>query len=147
MQTTQKDIALVWFRNNLRVQDNTVLNTAIHNHKSVIACYCFNPKHFQMSEFGFKKTEKFRTQFLIETLIDLKANLNALNIELFVSVKFTINTLKDLVETFNIKSIYLENEWTSEEIQVLNDVKESLPNDVVLNQFFDQFLYLSLIHI
>ena len=104
MQTTQKDIALVWFRNNLRVQDNTVLNTAIHNHKSVIACYCFNPKHFQMSEFGFKKTEKFRTQFLIETLIDLKANLNALNIELFVSVKFTINTLKDLVETFNTVS-------------------------------------------
>ncbi|WP_033961741.1 DASH family cryptochrome [Psychroserpens jangbogonensis] len=141
MQTTQKDIALVWFRNDLRVQDNTVLNTAISNHKSVIACYCFNPKHFEISDLGFKKTEKFRTQFLIETIIDLKANLKALNIELFVSVKSLEILIKELVETFNIKPIYLQREWTSEEVQDLNDLKESLPNEVIINQSYDQLLY------
>jgi deoxyribodipyrimidine photo-lyase len=141
MQKTQNDIGLVWFRNDLRVQDNTSLNNAIRNHKSVIAFFCFDPKHFEISSFGFKKTEKFRAKFLIETIQNLKSNLKALNIELFVFVSSPAEAIKKLVETFNIKSIYLQKEWTSEELVVVNHAKESLPNDIILNESFDQFLY------
>ena len=141
MQKTQIDIGLVWFRNDLRVQDNTNLNHAIRNHKSVVACYCFDPKLFEISSFGFKKTEKFRAKFLIETIQNLKINLKALHIELFVFVTSPANAIKELVETFSIKSVYFQKEWTSEEVAVVDHIKESLPNDIILNASFDQFLY------
>ena len=72
MQEKQNNTGLIWFRNNLRTQDNASLKKAIDTHKKVIAVYFFDPKHFQKDNFGFKKTEKFRAKFLIETITDLK---------------------------------------------------------------------------
>lgn len=141
MQATQNDIALVWFRNDLRVQDNTILNNAIHNHKSVIAYYCFDPKHYELSTFGFKKTEKFRAKFLIETIKDLKANLKVLNIELFVSIKSPEITIKSLTDKYKIYSVNLQKEWTSEEVDTFKKVRESLPLEVDTLEYYDQFLY------
>lgn len=141
MQETQNNIGLVWFRNDLRVQDNTVLNTAIRNHKSVIAFYCFDPEHFHTTSYGFRKTEKFRAKFLIETITNLKANLNALHIELFISTETPESGIKSLVERFKIQTIYLQKEWTSEEVSVLNKVKKSLGAEVNVHDYFDQFLY------
>ena len=141
MQATQNDIALVWFRNDLRVQDNSILNEAISTHKVVIACYYFDPKHYEASNFGFKKTEKFRTQFLIETIEDLKANLKSLNIELFVSLKTPDLGIKQLVDKFDIKSIYFQKEWTSEENEASQKVKASLSNDISCKDYYDQFLF------
>jgi len=141
MQKKQNNIALVWFRNDLRVQDNTVLNTAIHNHESVIAYYSFDPRHFETSEFGFKKTEKFRAQFLIETILDLKANLKTLHIELFVTTTPPEVEIPKLLETFNCSDVYLQKEWTSEEINTLDKVKNVIPDYIRCHEFFDQFLY------
>ena len=82
MQQQQKNTGLVWFRNNLRVQDNISLKKAIDENQQVIAVYFFDPKYFKKDNFGFKKTEKYRAQFLIETIADLKQNLADLNITL-----------------------------------------------------------------
>lgn len=141
MQKKQNNIALVWFKNNLRVQDNTVLNEAIRNHKSVIACYCFDPRHYQISKFGYKKTEQFRAKFLIESIEDLKKNLKALNIELFVTVKTPETAILSLTEQFNINWIYSQKEWTSEETKVSDCLNSILPDDVKLIEIYDQFLF------
>ena len=102
MQKKQENKGLVWFRNDLRVQDNLVLHTAIQNHDQLIACYCFDPRQFEETKYGFKKTEKYRAQFLIETVKDLKQNLKALNIELFVFHQYPEQGLRHLVEEYNI---------------------------------------------
>jgi len=31
--------------------------------EKVIGIYCLDPRHFETTQYGFKKTEKFRTQF------------------------------------------------------------------------------------
>ena len=59
--------ALIWFRNDLRVIDNESVYNSTKNHNSVIAYYNFNPKKFEETKWGFKKTERFRAQFLIES--------------------------------------------------------------------------------
>ncbi|MGA1226605.1 MAG: DASH family cryptochrome [Tamlana sp.] len=141
MQKEQNDITLVWFRNDLRVQDNRVLNKAINSHKSVVACYCFDPRHFDIGKFEFKKTEKYRAKFLIETVEDLKENLKKLNIELFVFYGKPENHIKDLVETYHIDSIYLQKEWTSEEVTILNRTKSSVSKEVTFHEIYNQFLY------
>nr|WP_321222484.1 DASH family cryptochrome [uncultured Psychroserpens sp.] len=141
MQTEQNNIALVWFRNDLRTKDNKVLNAALSKYQSVIAVYCFDPKHFENSNFGFKKTEKYRAKFLIETIQDLKANLKSLNIELFVYNKSPEIAIKTLVENHNVTSVFLQKEWTKEETNTLTAVKSSVSNKVNFYEHYDQFLY------
>ena len=75
---------LVWFRNDLRTNDNMVLYEATKHNAKVIGVYCFDPKQFEVDAYGFKKTEKFRAKFLIETVENLKSQLRNLNIELLV---------------------------------------------------------------
>lgn len=141
MQEKQNNIGLVWFRNNLRVNDNMVLNEAIKQYKHSIAVYFFDPRQFEISAFGFKKTEKFRAKFLIETIEDLKKNLYDLNIELFVYFDKPEEVIPKLVEKFNVSSIYLQKEWTSEEVEVLENVKSKLSESIPFHEYYDQFLF------
>ena len=75
---------LVWFRNDLRVADNISLYKATQHAIKTIAVYCFDPRHFRKTKYGFKKTEKFRTNFLIETVHELRDSLPEKNISLLV---------------------------------------------------------------
>ena len=141
MQETENRIGLVWFRNDLRVQDNTVLKSAIENHKKVIALYCFDPRHYEVGPFGFKKTEKYRAQFLIETVTDLKANLSNYNIELFIYHEHPEVSIPKLVHQFNIEAVYFQEEWTKEEKDVEIRLKDALSSDIKLQSYYDQFLF------
>ncbi len=51
---------LVWFRNDLRTQDNNSLYKATKNAGKTLAVYCLDPRQFEENKHGFKKTEKFR---------------------------------------------------------------------------------------
>ena len=63
--------ALVWFKTDLRLHDNETLIKAIAQSEFIIPVYCFDESHFTTTDFGFKKTGSFRTEFLLESLIDL----------------------------------------------------------------------------
>ncbi|MGC6429460.1 MAG: DASH family cryptochrome [Jejuia sp.] len=141
MQEKQNNIGLVWFRNDLRVNDNSVLNEAIKHHHYIIAVYCFDPRYFEIGAFGFKKTEKFRAKFLIETVEDLKRNLKDLNIELFVYQSKPEIAIPEVVEKFNITSIYLQKEWTSEETTITKQVKLNCLKGTMFQEYYDQFLF------
>ena len=109
---------LIWFRNNLRVNDNAVLNYAVANNNSVIAVYCFDPRHFTTTAFGFKKTGPYRAQFLIETIKNLKETLKEKNITLVVSLTKPEHCISTLVKNHNISAVYYQKEWTQEEQEV-----------------------------
>lgn len=141
MQEKQNNKGLVWFRNDLRIRDNYVLHQAIQNHDQIIAAFCFDASHFKIDKFGFKKTEKFRAQFLIETIRNLKENLKALNIELFVFTESPEKHITQLTNTYNISDIYLQKEWTSEESEVLKRVKTAISPVINFHRYYNQFLY------
>ncbi|TYA78409.1 DASH family cryptochrome [Seonamhaeicola marinus] len=141
MQKKQNNIGLVWFTTNLRVQDNLVLAEAIQNNEQVLALYCFDPRQFELDAFGFKKTEKFRAKFLIETITNLRANLKAINIELLVFHDKPEYAIPKVIQSFPIDAIYFQREWTRDEEQVFNNVVASIPQTVETHPYFDQFLY------
>ena len=141
MQQQQKNTGLVWFRNNLRVQDNISLKKAIDENQQVIAVYFFDPKYFKKDNFGFKKTEKYRAQFLIETIADLKQNLADLNITLLSYFDAPENKIADLCDTFSVDKIYTQKEWTKEEIDTNDFIKKTISSDIKIIEDFDQFLY------
>ncbi|MDO1500364.1 DASH family cryptochrome [Winogradskyella maritima] len=141
MQKTTKNNGLVWFRNDLRTLDNTSLHKACAHNGRVIGVYCLDPFYFEESPFGFQKTGKFRAKFLLESLSDLKSELEALNIPLFVLHEASEKAIQRLVEKFDINTIYFQNEWTSEEKSIETKVRMAVDDDVKFESFYDQFLF------
>jgi len=131
---------LVWFRNDLRVQDNNSLMKASRNSEKVIAVYCVDPRQFESTAYGFKKTEKFRAKFLLETIAELKSNLEQLNISLFVFYDSPINAIPKLVSDEGIQTIFCQKEWTQEESDDNKLIKNTIPN-INWIETYDQFLF------
>ncbi|SHN14808.1 DASH family cryptochrome [Flavobacterium xinjiangense] len=139
MQEKQK--GLVWFRNDLRVQDNESLTNAIQENKTVIAVYCFDPRHFEKTSFGFKKTEKFRAKFLIESVSTLKQNLEKMNISLLVYHQKPEDVIPEIVAKNEIDYIYFQKEWTREEMDDLENLKSKVPDSTKFKSTYNQFLF------
>jgi deoxyribodipyrimidine photo-lyase len=136
----KQDLTIVWFRNDLRTRDQQSLYEACQQSHKVLGVYCFDPRHYETTTYGFKKTEKYRAKFLIETITDLRTNLNELNISLYVGQTQPVNVFKSLSKEYNITSVYYQNEWTVEEKKVEQEVKDSLP-DCRFISHFTQFLF------
>ena len=131
---------LVWFRNDLRVQDNTSLLKASKAEK-VIGVYCFDTLYFEMGDFGFKKTERFRAQFLIESVRELRENLKKFNIPLFIYVGKSSEHIAQLVKKHEIDTIYLQKEWTRDEVFISDSVKREVGEAAQFEECYDQFLF------
>ena len=97
--------ALIWFRNDLRVIDNESVYNSTKNHNSIIAYYNFNPKKFEETKWGFKKTERFRAQFLIESVSQLRNDLLKLNISLIIDHDSNYSLLNELIKNRKISTI------------------------------------------
>ena len=132
--------SLVWFRNDLRVDDHNGLKIALDNSNKVVGFYCFNPKVFSENKLGFKKTDVFRTKFLIETVDNLKENLKKNNISLIIKIGDPVEELSNVITQHNISNIYLQKEWTKEEYDEEALLKSKLTN-VLFHSTYDQFLY------
>jgi deoxyribodipyrimidine photo-lyase len=133
---------LVWFRNDLRTQDNQSLYKASKNGGQIVGVYCFDPRQFETNKHGLKKTEKFRAKFLIETIQDLQKNLSSLNIPFYVYHDTPENVIPNLVKEHQIGTIYLQKEWTPDETTVNHNL-QNIESMRALNwvETYDQFLF------
>ena len=132
---------LVWFGNDLRIHDNDVLSLAVKNHSKVIGIYSIDPSLFKENEFGFKKMDVFRAQFLLESLFDLQQQLLTKNISLLVFLDKPENKLKAICDSYQIDSIYKQKEWTYEENISKIKVQKSLHHNIKIIEVYNQFLY------
>ena len=67
----KKGKALIWLRNDLRIEDQASFYFASNKYNSVIAYYSFDPQFFSKNHWGYNRTESFRAQFLIDTISSL----------------------------------------------------------------------------
>ncbi|RKN78394.1 DASH family cryptochrome [Ulvibacterium marinum] len=131
---------LVWFRNDLRVRDNISLAKACSGNQ-VLGIYCFDPVLFRIGDYGFKKTERFRARFLIETIIQLKDNLKKLNIPLFVYVDNPEKRIPKFIGEHDVHTVFLQKEWTQEENETRDAVVAKVSSSVNFEESYDQFLF------
>ena len=133
----QKINSLVWFRNNMRVEDNSSLTKAMSESDNVIGFINIDPKIFISTKYGFKKTEKYRAKFLLETISDLKTQLETLNISLIITHRDFGQSINEIIDQYGITNIYTQTEWTRDELR-----EESfIPEEINLIKDFDQFLF------
>lgn len=107
---------LVWFRNDLRIDDNPALYRACQNREPVTAFYCATPKQWQSHNEGAAKI-----QFRFDLLLDLERQLANLGIPLEI---VTVNWFKqipsllaDYCEQNKITHVWFNEEIPFNELQ------------------------------
>ena len=143
-QITNQNI-LVWFRNDLRSHDCETLYQASQVAKQtgaqIFPVYCFDPRHFCETSFGFAKTGAFRAKFLIESVANLRETLRSLNSNLIIRIGKPEDTLPELAKQLEIASVYYHAEITTEEKTVEKNLRSALKaQNVALKSFWGNAL-------
>lgn len=118
--------AIVWFKTDLRLTDNETLLKAILQNETVIPVYCFDESHFEITTYEFQKTGNYRTQFLLESVLDLDANLRALGSGLVVVKGKPEIEIPKIVKQYKAHRVYAKREVAFEEKQTENLVQSEL---------------------
>lgn len=120
---------LLWHRNDLRLDDNLALAKALESGGPIVAVYCFDPRWFGTTPFGFPKTGGFRARFLVECVEDLRAGYEAAGCGLVVRVGKPEEMLPELARLVRAKLVVSSKEATSEEAAVEAAVRTALEAD------------------
>lgn len=124
---------VVWFRSDLRIHDNPILNkiAAIPGSKEVVPVYCFDPRHFAKDAphtRGCAKTGALRANFMRESVADLRNSLRACGSDLLVGVGKPEDILPTLVQPASVgpTTFVCQEQVTSEELSVDRAVVSAL---------------------
>ena len=107
--------AILWFKTDLRLNDNETLIKAISQAEKIIPVYCFDDSHFKTTSYGFKKTGSFRAQFLLESLIDLDKNLRELGSGLLILKGKPETEIPKIVQQYKAQKVFAKREVAFEE--------------------------------
>jgi deoxyribodipyrimidine photo-lyase len=133
---------LVWFRNDLRIHDNEILLEAARKADKILPVYCFDPYYFNTAADGTPKTGALRARFLLESVADLRKNLQALGGELIIRVGNPAEILPQLAEQYAINEVYHHREVAYEETGISEQVETALWNlRLNLKHFIGHTLY------
>ena len=79
---------VLWFRNDLRLLDNYALRMALEHVRPILPVYCLDPRllvpNSASEPVGAKSCEAHRVRFLLQSLEQLRAKLQALGSDLLV---------------------------------------------------------------
>lgn len=109
--------SLIWFRNDLRVTDNAALNAAVKASTEVVPVFIIDPKFWEEDRWGQVKTGAFRTQFLLESLADLKADLEDMGGTLLIRKGEPAEVLSALAEELGARTVFATAEHTQQEVE------------------------------
>ena len=129
---------ILWYRNDLRIHDHEALFKASEKTAEVIPVYIFDPRIFKEHHLGFPKTGKIRHQFLVESVQNLRENLQKIGSNLIVRTGFPEDILPQLAREIQANELYTSEEITQEENDVDALVEERLKADGRKVKFFWQ---------
>lgn len=151
--TSQQGTVIIWFRNDLRLKDNPIVYESAELAKktgvTVAPCYVIDNRFLaQHSTWGTPKCGPFRAAFLLQSIMDLKKQLNAIGSDLIIRVGKPEVEIPKLIQSLHSSSssatILAASEVTSEEIAVeqnLNIALKSLSPDTKLKLMWSNTLY------
>ena len=133
--------ALVWFRNDLRLEDNPALKNAFENSKKVHAIFIFSNNQLK------KHNEaNIKIDFIIKNLFLLEKRLTKLNVPLTIIESDGFDNDASLIGKFieekNIYKVFWNNQFGEDEARrdkfVQNDLNSK---NIIVNAYNDQVIY------
>ena len=131
----------IWFRSDLRIDDNPALIKALHKCEEVIGVYVFSD-----SQWNLHNESNIKHEFLINNLIDLEKSLDRLNIPLIGINSKTFNSLagdlNSLLKQHEINHIFWNNEFGFNESQRDLQVSKLMDQEgISVSSHHDQVIY------
>lgn len=118
---------IVWFRIDLRLHDNEALTDALRATEEVVPVYVFDKRLFEgHTRFGFRKTDRHRARFLIESIRDLRASLREKGADLIVRVGLPEEEVFQLATNLKTNWIFCNRERTRDEVLVQDRLEKKL---------------------
>ena len=134
--------SIVWFKTDLRLHDNETLVQAIQHSDEILPVYCLDPADFVVSSEGLYKTGSHRTEFLLEALQDLDAQLRQLGSGLLLLQGDSLEQLPKLVRQYGVSKVYAKKEVAPEEKKRTTALEEELwKSNCPLETFSTSTLY------
>ncbi|KAL8100987.1 blue-light photoreceptor PHR2 [Apium graveolens] len=128
--------SIVWFRNDLRVNDNECLTAANNESMSVLPVYCFDPTDYGKSSSGFDKTGPYRATFLIESVSDLRKNLQAKGSDLVVRIGKPESVLVELAKAVGAEAVYSHQEVSHDEVKAEGKIENVMKDEGLEVKYF-----------
>lgn len=133
---------VVWFRNDLRLQDNETLTRALQQGQEVVPVFCMDPRMFAITQLGLPKFGAFRTTFLLESLADLRGSFQKLNADLVILQGKPEEALIAFAKQVEASAIFFSKEVTSEERSVDKAVENlAFAQGIACESFWQSTLY------
>ncbi|HET8859797.1 DASH family cryptochrome [Marivirga sp.] len=109
--------SLIWFRRNLRIEDNQALLEGIQNSDRYLLIYIFDDKDWQENPLGIRRSSDLKLNFRWQSVIDLKHNIENKGGQLLIQKGNAKIIIQDLLEEFKFDALYAPKESGTEEIQ------------------------------
>ena len=98
--------SIVWFRRELRLEDNAALVAAAKESTALLCVYVVPPRFFDMDPLGFPRVGPYRRRFLAESLDDLRTALAARGQRLLVRLGSPEVVLPALAASFHCDRVF-----------------------------------------
>lgn len=103
---------------------------------SVLPVYCFDPRDYGKSSSGFDKTGPYRATFLIESVSDLRKNLQARGSDLVVRIGKPETVLTELVKAIGAEAVYVHREVSHDEVKAEERIEAAMKDEGVEVKYF-----------
>jgi len=133
--------AVVWFRDDLRVEDNPTLANAVHAAERVVPAYVFDSRRREESQYGPAKMGPHRAQFRRESVDDLRESLRDRGGELIVREGLVEEIVPAIVEQVGADAVFTQTKPATEEVEREHAVRDALPETVDLQRQFTHTLH------
>lgn len=103
---------------------------------SVLPVYCFDPRDYGKSSSGFDKTGPYRAAFVIESVSDLRKNLQARGSNLVVRVGKPETVLVELAKAVGAEAVYAHREISHDEVKSEEKIEAVMKDEDIDVKFF-----------
>lgn len=117
---------IYWFRNDLRLRDNQALYSAVEAANEVVPVYVFDPRQFEKTKLGFRRTGALRARFLIESVTELRNRIRAKGGDLLIRVGDPETIVAQLAEEYAAEYVYTSKEIAPEETRIESSLSKNL---------------------
>ncbi|MCE7067796.1 deoxyribodipyrimidine photo-lyase [Dyadobacter sp. CY326] len=117
---------IYWFRNDLRLRDNEALFAAVASASEILPVYVFDPRQFDKTKLGFRRTGAMRAQFLIDAVVDLRNRLREKGGDLLIRVGDPEKIIAQMAEDFHAQYVYTSKEIAPAETRIESSLSKNL---------------------
>ena len=123
---------VMWFRRDLRLDDNPALLAAEQYSKGrVIPVFCINPDEYGQNILGWPKVGAYRARFLMQALVDLRSKLKRIGSDLVILRGRPEDVLVEFADKHGATRIFSQDVQSFEEHQVVKQVQDQCVRDAI----------------